>query len=308
MVMMLKKKKKLPSFFYVVIFILITIGPGNAVEVVEDDDVQSLLRKFHFLRRGQQNFLTPQSTQQMLQNKLLQKKYHNEKSIPDLTTSSSSTATTAIMTTVDDDSIPRGVSFQRNILELPAGASFHVSMNNDNNKHKDNGSTNQHCSKQDQYGDDKCIYHWGENITGSFSLTIPNMIFTSQDQMIGTMFFDNILPFHFHCPICGQDCIFKAPLIHLNWTLHLPKCPSKQQQQQNNTVISTTTGLTIHFNNQLPPTSPTNGLLPIGLNGTVQVVHKSSSTITNNTTTTNTRNHHKKPKTLLELSLDFLIK
>ena len=163
-----------------------------------------------------------------------------------------------------------GIFLSRSCAVINNAASFEIDM------------TGHHCSKRDKYGDDVCKYDWGEDVQGNVSLYIPTVEIQAQDYMIGNLFFERFIPFHFQCPLCGQDCVLHASIIDLNWTIAMPKhCPINVAEHPQ----------IYPFLYNLPPTSPTKGIVPVGLEGTVKVIQGSST-----------------GKTLVDLSIKLTVK
>jgi hypothetical protein len=72
---------------------------------------------------------------------------------------------------------------------------------------------------------------------------------------------DRIIPYQFRCALCGEDCVLSIPVINLNYTIPMPKeCPIP---------IHTSTR---HVVGQLWDDSPTKGIFPTRLDGSVQMI------------------------------------
>lgn len=55
-----------------------------------------------------------------------------------------------------------GVSFTRDIKQIPGAFDMQLDGN--------------HCQSKDDYGDNNCLFKWGENITGNYTLTTSKTI------------------------------------------------------------------------------------------------------------------------------------
>ena len=182
-----------------------------------------------------------------------------------------------------DQSTPLGLSFTRQVSKIPDGSSFQMSMNGT------------HCSKEDSFGDNICHFNWGDDIIGSFAVDLPSIVVLDKGDIFkGSFFIDKYVPFHFQCPVCGEDCIVQAPLVHLNWSIPMPpSCPIYVNQ--------TDPPATYHLFAHLPPTSPTKGILATSVNGTVQVIRGSK-------TQTSSGRDSSSAETLLEMHIAVLVK
>jgi hypothetical protein len=87
----------------------------------------------------------------------------------------------------------------------------------------------QHCQKKDEYGDDDCKYHWGEDMGGLLSGSLPYDL-VDGDHVIGDFRIDELTPLTFTCNICGQPCMISIPVINQEVQVDTPKCPIEKDR------------------------------------------------------------------------------
>lgn len=87
----------------------------------------------------------------------------------------------------------------------------------------------QHCQKRDVYGDDDCKYHWGENMGGLLSGSLPYDL-VEGDLVIGDFRIDEMTPLTFTCNVCGRPCTISIPVINQEIEVDTPKCPIEKDQ------------------------------------------------------------------------------
>jgi hypothetical protein len=116
------------------------------------------------------------------------------------------------------------------------------------------------CQERDDYGDNQCHYDWGETARANVSLSWPHQI-EGGDFLSGHLKMDRFVPYHFRCPLCGEDCVLKLPLINMTHTIPMPKnCPIPAQNSSQ----------PVHY--QLLDRSPTDGKVPVRVDGIVSLI------------------------------------
>jgi hypothetical protein len=87
----------------------------------------------------------------------------------------------------------------------------------------------QHCQSIDEYGDDDCKYHWGDDMGGILSGSLPYDL-VDGDFIIGDFRIDEMTPLTFTCNICGQPCRISIPVIKQELQFDTPQCPIEKDR------------------------------------------------------------------------------
>jgi hypothetical protein len=84
----------------------------------------------------------------------------------------------------------------------------------------------QHCTKKDAYGQNDCHYNWGDHVAVNYSIFV-NQTLDERAYMEGNFKVDNKVNWRFNCAVCGEDCVFKMPVIDFKYSIPMPDCPVK---------------------------------------------------------------------------------
>jgi hypothetical protein len=145
-----------------------------------------------------------------------------------------------------------GVFFSRTLSNLPSDSSFALNF------------SQYHCQERDGYGDDHCHYDWGEDVVLEYYVVLPHIqLLWSSARAVGQFLIDGKLPWSFECPLCGQDCVLKVPVVDLTYTYKMPACPIVLPRAKESHTMTFS----------LWKDSPTHGWISTRLEGTV-VVYK----------------------------------
>mmetsp|Transcript_27025 Transcript_27025/g.56597 ORF Transcript_27025/g.56597 Transcript_27025/m.56597 type:complete len:247 (-) Transcript_27025:1220-1960(-) len=149
-----------------------------------------------------------------------------------------------------------GVSFRRTMDIFPSNATAIV--------HIDPPSL---CQEFDEYGVNDCHFPWGTDIHGNYTVR-PGSPLGADDYLDGHLKLDGALPYHFRCPICGQDCQLQIPIVGANITIPMaPDCPVADKKH------------TLHIIGKLWNYSPTDGFITTKIEGNVSLVQGSTDAI-----------------------------
>lgn len=140
-----------------------------------------------------------------------------------------------------------GVFFQRNWTTFPESASFVTVLDGD------------HCLSKDIYGDNTCLYKWGDQVIGDFVIAYDR-VFHSQDYAIMRFKIDRFIPFAIKCQLCGADCGINIPQIKFQYTIEMPPCPLSVKE------------FAQHLDTQLSEESPTKGVVAISIEGELEIM------------------------------------
>lgn len=180
----------------------------------------------------------------------------------------------------DASSIPDGIAFNRTISYLSSADSLKLHFDP------------KYCKETDVYGENDCHYNWGERVAlnyavfanesldenayieGSFKvnklvLTEDSFVSLSLNVILTNNLISQVamLPWHFTCAVCGQDCKAKAPIVILDFDIPMPPCPIDPIVYADNVAF------------QLPDLSPTEGLVAVPLQGEVVLYSKAQEVL-----------------------------
>ena len=110
-----------------------------------------------------------------------------------------------------------GISFTREI-SLSENINLKVSFDDDR------------CTENDSFGGNKCHYSWGDQVTSTITY-YSNETITQDAYMEGVFIVDNKVQWEFSCPLCGQDCVLKMPVLPLEYSLSMPSCSLQPEER-----------------------------------------------------------------------------
>jgi len=79
------------------------------------------------------------------------------------------------------------------------------------------------CAAKDDWGDNNCNIPWSNTITLDLKTKTPTTLGAKSKLDIDLKV--KGLPLKFSCPVCGANCTFEVPIIHLPVSIPLPDCP-----------------------------------------------------------------------------------
>jgi hypothetical protein len=142
----------------------------------------------------------------------------------------------------------KGVSFHRVITNFPDNSEFLLSFEKEES----------YCEAIDEFGANNCHFNWREEVVGNFSTAISQQL-DEESSLQADLVLEGHIPYRINCALCGQPCKIGLPIIHFEYSLHMPPCPVDLSNHSQD------------FHYQLWKHSPTEGMVSISVEGNAVV-------------------------------------